>query len=90
MLVPFQTAMPVLMALLMILTAWLLTERPVRRRVQPVVVTGLETVRLPQLGQTTQWILPGHWQHRKARRRAADTIPDLHSGDVPARVTRLL
>ena len=90
MLVSFQTAMPVLLALLVILTAWVLIERPVRSRVVPVFETGITTTRLSQPGQILRWIPSGQLRLREARRGSPDALPDACSGILPARVPRLL
>ncbi|MBL6706239.1 MAG: hypothetical protein ISQ06_09010 [Planctomycetaceae bacterium] len=90
MLVSFQTVMPILVALLAILTAWLLVERPLRIRVVPVLATGVTTVRISQTGQISQSV-PIELRHlREARRGSPDAPPGGRLGVLPARVQRQL
>jgi hypothetical protein len=90
MLVSFQTAMPILMALLAILTAWLLVERPLRIQHVPVVATGMITVRISQPGQILQSVAIEQRHLREARRGSPDAPPGGRSGVVPAHVKRQL
>ena len=90
MLVSFQTAMPILVAMLAILTAWLLVERPLRIRVVPVLATGVTTVRISQTGQIPQSV-PIELRHlREARRGSPDAPPGGRLRVLPARVQRQL
>ena len=90
MLVSFQTAMPILMALLVILTAWLLVERPLRLRVAPVFKTGITAVRFSQPGQILQSV-PIEQRHlREARRGSPSAPPGGRVGAMPAHVKRQL
>ena len=90
MLVSFQTVMPILMALLAILTAWLLVEQPLRIRVVPVFATGMTAARLSQPGQIPQSVPIGQRHLREARRGSPDAPPGGRSGVVPAHVKRRL
>ena len=90
MLVSFQTVMPILLALLAILTAWLLVERPLRIRVVPVFSTDMTAAQLSQPGQILQLAPIGQRHLRESRRGSPDALPDVRSGVVPAHATRLL
>lgn len=90
MLVSFQTVLPILMALLAILTAWLLVERPLRIQLVPVIATGMAAVRISQPGQIPQSV-PVEQRHlREARRGSPDAPPGGRLGVVPAHVKRQL
>lgn len=90
MLVSFQTVMPILLALLVILTAWLLVERSLRIQLVPVVATGMAAVRISQLGQIPQSV-PVEQRHlREARRGSPGALPGGRCGIVPAHVKRQL
>ncbi|MGZ0174611.1 MAG: hypothetical protein ACKVHE_34345 [Planctomycetales bacterium] len=88
MLVSFQTSMPILMALLAILTAWLLVERPLQIRVVPVFVTGSTTARVSQPGQIPQSVLIEQRHLREPRRGSPDAPPGGRFGVVPEHVKR--
>ncbi len=90
MLVSFQTVLPILMALLAILTAWLLVERPLRLRVAPVFSTGTTAVRFSQPGQIPQSVLIEQRHLREARRGSPGAPPGGRLGVVPAHVKRQL
>lgn len=90
MLVSFQTVMPILVALLAILTAWLLVERPLRIRVIPVFVTEMATVRISQPSQIAQPVAIEQRHLREARRGSPDAPPGGRLGVVPAHVKRQL
>jgi len=90
MLVSFQTAMPILMALLAILTTWLLVEWPLRIRVAPVFVTGRRTALLSQTGQIFQLIPVGQLHLREARRGSPAAPPDVRMGVMPVHAQQLL
>jgi len=90
MLVSFQTAMPILMALLAILTAWLLVERPLRIQVVPVFVTEMAAVRASQSGQIPQSVAIEQRHLREARRGSPGAPPGGRVGVVPAHVKRQL
>lgn len=90
MLVSFQTVMPILMALLVILTAWLLVERPLRIQLVPVVATGMAAVRISQPGQSPQSVAIEQRHLREARRGSPDAPPGGWVGVVPAHVKRQL
>ena len=90
MLVSFQTVLPILMALLAILTAWLLVERPLRLRVAPVFSTGMTSVRFSQLGQIPRSVLIEQRHLREARRGSPGAPPGGRCGVVPAHVKRQL
>lgn len=90
MLVSFQTVMPILMALLAILTTWLLVERSLRIRLVPVVVTEFGAERISQRGQIPQ-TFPIELRHlREARRGSPDALPDVRMGVVPVHAQQLL
>ena len=90
MLVSFQTVMPILLALLAILTAWLLVERPLRIRVVPVFATEMTTIRISQNGQIFQAV-PFELKHlREARRGSPDAPPGGRLRVLPAHVQRQL
>lgn len=90
MLVSFQTVLPILMALLAILTAWLLIERPLRIRVAPVFTTGMAAERISQPGQIFQ-TAPIELRHlREARRGSPGAPPGDCLGVVREHVKRLL
>ncbi len=88
MLVSFQTVMPILLALLAILTAWLLVERPMRIRVVPVFATGVTTVRISQIGQIPQSVAIELRYLREARRGSPDAPPGGRFGVLPAHAQR--
>lgn len=90
MLVSFQTAMPILMALLAILTAWLLVERPLRIRVVPVFATGQPETLISQTGQIFQLVPIGQLHLREARRGSPAAPPDVRMGVVLTHAQRLL
>lgn len=90
MLVSFQTAMPILMALMAILTAWLLIEWSLRIRVVPVFVTGVTKARISQYGQILQSASIGQRHLRETRRGSPDAPPDVRMEVVPAHAKRLL
>jgi hypothetical protein len=90
MLVSFQTAMPILMALLAILTAWLLVERPLRIQVVPVFATGMAAVRISHPGQILQSVAIEQRHLREARRGPPGAPPGGRLRAVPAHVKRQL
>ncbi|MFT5322358.1 MAG: hypothetical protein ACI8P0_000193 [Planctomycetaceae bacterium] len=90
MLVSFQIVMPILMALLAILTAWLLVERPLRVRLVPVFVTGTAAVRISQTGQFPQSVAIELRHLREARRGSPGAPPGGRSRVVRAHVKRQL
>lgn len=90
MLVSFQTAMPILLALLAILTAWLLVERPMRCRVATVFMTEVATARPLQLGQSLHRIPVGLVHLCEARRGSPNVPPGARCGAVPPYESQLL
>jgi hypothetical protein len=90
MLVSFQTVMPILLALLAILTAWLLVERPLRVQVVPVSATGIAAVRISQTGQISQSVAIELRHLREARRGSPGAPPGGRSRVVRAHVKRQL
>lgn len=90
MLVSFQTVMPILLALLAILTAWLLVERSLRIRVVPVFTTEMSTVRISQTGQIPQSVATELRHLREARRGSPDAPLGGRLGVLPAHVQRQL
>ena len=88
MLVSFQTVLPILMALLTILTAWLLVERPLRIRVVPVFSTGMKAVRFAQSGQIPQSVPIEQGHLREARRGSPGAPLGGRLGVVPVHVKR--
>lgn len=90
MLVSFQTVMPILLALLAILTAWLLVERPLRVRLVPVFTTGMTAVRISQTDQIAQSVANELRHLREARRGSPGAPPGGRLGVVRAHVKRQL
>lgn len=91
MLVSFQTAMPVLVALLAILTTWLLIERSERTQATPVFATDFTIAEYSQPGQIFQSVPVGQMHLREARRGSPDIAPtDVRPGGMPVRAWRLL
>lgn len=87
MLVSFQTAMPVLLA---VLTTWLLVEWSVRIRVTPVFVAEFNVTLSSQPGQIFRPTPIGQMHLREARRGSPDVaLPDVRMGGMPAHARRL-